>query len=167
MGIGGGGKERIVDRQVLNIGCDGDRMPSVHSQTDANIIGGLVQMNISSTHTTEIYDPASHASLLYERIQENVETVRAELKEDEELFAFYNAPSGEVIKIESFGYHNPYLMIIYGEDQQMNKCQILVHAYSFQIVMKVLKIQIQNQNQRRAIGFLGDITQKSESDQEQ
>ncbi len=125
-------------------------------------------MNISSSRSsTEIYHSDSYASTLYDRIQTNFETIRADLKEDEELFAYCTTTVGEVIKITGFGFQNPYLMIIYGEDQEMNPCQILTHAYSFQITMKVLKIRDETQNQRRVIGFLGDIGKKSDPESDQ
>jgi hypothetical protein len=103
--------------------------------------------------------------VLYKRLQENIEDAKAALQADEELAAYYYTASGEEIGITSFGFHNPYLIIIYGVDKQMNKCQVLAHAYSLQIVLRALKVQ--NQTQRRAIGFLGDITKKSESESDQ
>jgi hypothetical protein len=115
--------------------------------------------------STRTYDPNSYASELYDRLQENIQTAKSNLQADEELAAYYYMASGGMIGITSFGYHNPYLIIIYGVDEQMNECQVLTHAYSFQIVMKVLKVE--NQNQRKTIGFIGDINKTSESGQEQ
>ena len=121
-------------------------------------------MGIFEPMTPKVYDPISYASNLYDRLQENIQTAKSNLQADEELAAYYYMASGGIIGIKSFGYHNPYLIIIYGVDEQMNKCQVLVHPYSFQIVLKVLKIE--NQNQRKTIGFIGDINRTSESGQE-
>jgi hypothetical protein len=118
-------------------------------------------MGIFEVRTPKVYDPNSYASELYDRLQENIETSKANLQADEELAAYYYTASGGIIGITSFGYHNPYLIIIYGVDEQMNECKVLAHAYSFQIVLKVLKIE--NQNQRKTIGFIGDINRTSES----
>jgi hypothetical protein len=121
-------------------------------------------MGIFEARTPKVYDPNSYASNLYDRLQEDIQASKANLQADEELAAYYHMASGGIIGIKSFGYHDPYLIVIYGVDEQMNKCQVLVHPYSFQIVLKVLKIE--NQNQRKTIGFIGDINRTSESGQE-
>ena len=118
-------------------------------------------MGIFEPMTPKVYNPTSYASNLYDRLQENIQTAKANLQADEELAAYYYIASGGIIGIKSFGYHDPYLIIIYGVDEQMNECKVLVHPYSFQIVLKVLKIE--NQNQRKTIGFIGDINRTSES----
>ena len=114
---------------------------------------------------TEVYNPNSYTETLYERLQENIETAGTRLGKDEELAAYYHTHSGEVLSVTDFGYHNAHLMIIYGVDQHMNECQVFVHTHSFEVVLKVLKKV--SPEQRKGIGFIGEVSMKTQSIDEQ
>jgi hypothetical protein len=94
------------------------------------------------------------ADTFYDRIETFIKEAEGELKQDEQLEITCSSPSGEVILITDIGYHNPYLIMLYGQDKHMNQCTILTHMDSVQLMIKT--ISLEDAGKHRHIGFLAD-----------
>jgi len=78
------------------------------------------------------------ASEVFEIIQKEINNARKKLKKDEEIIAEIPMKDGTRITVESFGYHNPTLIFVWGNDGK-NKVQLLIHAFELQIILSIGK----------------------------
>jgi len=94
------------------------------------------------------------ADTLYDRIEQHVKDAESDLAEDEALALYHFLPNGEALRVESVGYHNPYLMRFDCEDSGGNKCDVRVHFASTHLVLRRFKPE--TKKQRQAIGFVAN-----------
>ena len=87
----------------------------------------------------------------YDRLQENIAELQADLKGDEHLEILCN-PAGEPLSVENIGFHGPDLVILYGRDAHNNETTALVHVNTVQLVLKVMKAE--DPAKRRRISFI-------------
>ena len=92
------------------------------------------------------------ADTFYDRLRQHIEGTQNQLKKDEQLVLYYYNQTGERILVTDMGYHNPNLIILYGQDSNGNECSVIAHMQSVQLVVKILKLE--NKAERRTIGFL-------------
>lgn len=92
------------------------------------------------------------ADTFVDRLKGQKEAVEKESKDGEALVMSMHLANGETIVISEIGYHNPHLMIFYGEDSQGRDSSILAHVNSVQLVLRV--IQIKDDDEKRPIGFM-------------
>ncbi|MBD2458258.1 hypothetical protein H6G80_29855 [Nostoc sp. FACHB-87] len=124
----------------------------------------LPQMNIPrikpiQEQTREVLQEFSEiflARTFYQRLKYHIKETQANLSEDEHLAIYFCNKAGEMILIEDIGYHNPNLIILYGQDLTGNPSNLLVHVESVELVLKVLKIENEPEVKKRRIGFLND-----------
>lgn len=94
---------------------------------------------------------ALYADTFYDRLRHQIENFQKDLKEDEQLAIYSYVGSNEPILITDIGYHNPFLITLYGTDSKENACCVLAHMSSVQLVLKIEKV---SPEERKEIGFL-------------
>jgi hypothetical protein len=94
---------------------------------------------------------ALYADTFYDRLRHHIEEFQKNLKEDEQLAIYSYAGPNEPILITDIGYHNPFLINLFGTDSKGNECCVLAHMSSIQLVLKIEKA---SPEERKEIGFL-------------
>lgn len=94
------------------------------------------------------------ADQFYERLEEHLHEIQNGLDEDEQVLVLL-ATGSEMIMVDSFGYHNPTLLIAYGTDSTGNGCTVFTNVAAAQVIVKVVKAE--EDKEKRAIGFLGEV----------
>lgn len=97
-------------------------------------------------------DP-TFASVLYDRIQSQLEDAQNNLKDDEQLLVTYYLGSLKPFTVRSFGFRNPYFIVLDGTDDNGNPGTVLVHCYRVELIISVTKVH--DAQKKREIGFLG------------
>ncbi|MDE3096289.1 MAG: hypothetical protein KGK07_09860 [Chloroflexota bacterium] len=95
----------------------------------------------------------SMADTLYERLAEHINEATSALEVGESLQLDWFNSSGECIRVEDIGYHNPNLIKLYGRDNSNRKCTVLVHMNALELV---LRVNDSASRQSRRIGFVGE-----------
>lgn len=96
-----------------------------------------------------------YAEVFYNLLKEHLLETQDRLDKDEELRVYYYDQAGNPILIKDIGYHNPSLIILYGQDTQRDECHILLHLQSVQLITKIEKITDKIKAGR--LGFLGEV----------
>lgn len=96
----------------------------------------------------------------FNRLEQAIKRAEADLKENQQLLVLYCDRSGQLVQVLNLGYHNPYLIVLHGIDSVNNKCTVLAHMESLELVIKI--ISLENSHDRRTIGF----TRVEEGDQD-
>jgi hypothetical protein len=99
--------------------------------------------------------PQDHtlAATFYDRAVQRIQRVSRKLPETEEMVVHYYGQGGEPIQVTHLGYHNPYLINVYGENERGEVCVVLAHMNSVQLVLTVRRTQ--PEAPKRSIGFVG------------
>ena len=96
---------------------------------------------------------ATMADTFYNRLQEQISTGLAQLAEGEQLAVYYLGQSGSPILVTNLGYHNPYLIKLFGKNERDEECLVLAHMNSVQLLLVVEKTDARSP--KRTIGFVG------------
>ena len=96
------------------------------------------------------------ADTFYDRLESFITEAQSELEENQQLEISYASPAGEIITVTDIGYHNPYLIRLYGKDKRNQECTVLVHMNSVQLIVRTANLR--DAEQHRRIGFLSDST---------
>ena len=79
------------------------------------------------------------ADTFYDRLQEQIQGSLGQLREGEQLAAYYYGQGSAPILVTNLGYHNPYLIKIFGKNERDEECLVLAHMNSVQLVLVVEK----------------------------
>lgn len=80
------------------------------------------------------------ADVTVEHLLEDIEQMKSELLEDEELeVTYYPGPPDKAIRVASFGYHNPYVIRLEGIDEAGREAAVLVHMSALALVLTTRK----------------------------
>jgi hypothetical protein len=90
---------------------------------------------------------------IYDRLQEQISTAQAQLVEGEQLAVYYQGQGGSPILVTNLGFHNPYLIKLFGKNESDEECVILAHMNSVQLLLVVEKTDARSP--KRTIGFVG------------
>jgi hypothetical protein len=93
------------------------------------------------------------ADTFYDRLQEQISTALAQLVEGEQLAVYYQGQGGSSIQVTNLGYHNPYLIKLFGKNESDEECVVLAHMNSVQLLLVVEKTDARSP--KRTIGFVG------------
>lgn len=78
------------------------------------------------------------AEQFVERLHVRLQEMERTLAEDEQLEVVAFLPSGKAIAVETVGYENPALVILYGQEQDTGKpSTLLAHQSSVQVLVSV------------------------------
>ena len=91
------------------------------------------------------------ADTFYERLRYQIEEIEKELAGDEQLAVVHYNSAGQPFMVRDIGYHNPNLIILYGQDADNNECSILAHMNTIQLVL--IRVKVKEVKPYR-IGFL-------------
>jgi hypothetical protein len=93
------------------------------------------------------------ADWFYEQLQKHIKETEKSLKEGEAIEVLYLIPSGGALLVTDIGYHNPNMIILYALDTEGQKCKVLAHMASLQLLIK--NVPVKQEEAKRTIGFLG------------
>jgi hypothetical protein len=93
------------------------------------------------------------ARTFYDRLQVQISTAQAQLYEGEQLAVYYQEQGGSRILVTNLGYHNPYLIKLFGKNESDEECVVLAHMNSVQLLLVVEKTDARSP--KRTIGFVG------------
>ena len=93
------------------------------------------------------------ARTFYDRLQVQISTAQAQLYEGEQLAVYFQGQGGSRILVTNLGYHNPYLIKLFGKNESDEKCVVLAHMSSVQLLLVVEKTAARSP--KRTIGFVG------------
>jgi hypothetical protein len=93
------------------------------------------------------------ANTFYDRLQEQISAAQAQLYEGEQLAVYYQGQGGSPIQVTNLGYHNPYLIKLFGKNESAEDCLVLAHMNSVQLLLVVEKTDARSP--KRTIGFVG------------
>lgn len=93
------------------------------------------------------------ANTFYDRLQEQISAAQAQLYEGEQLAVYYQGQGGSPIQVTNLGYHNPYLIKLFGKNESAEDCLVLAHMNSVQLLLVVEKTDVRSP--KRTIGFVG------------
>ena len=93
------------------------------------------------------------ANTFYDRLQEQISAAQAQLYEGEQLAVYYQGQVGSPIQVTNLGYHNPYLIKLFGKNESAEDCLVLAHMNSVQLLLVVEKTDASSP--KRTIGFVG------------
>ncbi len=91
------------------------------------------------------------ASSFVERIENQVKEFSKTLKDDENYSIIVCLNNGNEIYANWFGYHNPYMIIIEGVNNNNDSLRLLIHMNTLQIILKKFKKEINTP--RTIIGY--------------
>jgi hypothetical protein len=94
----------------------------------------------------------SFSETIAELVQESVQAIEADLKPDESLVVYCETPSGERVRALKFEFTGGPLVIVHGFDPHGERTYVIVHAFSFQMVCKVVKAK--PEAKKTPIGFI-------------
>ena len=101
----------------------------------------------------EVVRDPTMARTFYDRLQEQISTAQAQLYEGEQLAVYYQGQGGSPILVTNLGYHNPYLIKLFGKNESDEECVVLAHLNSVQLLLVVEKTDARSP--KRTIGFVG------------
>ena len=92
------------------------------------------------------------ASGFFKRLEHWIRREESQLKYNEQLLVVYYNRAGQSIYVHEIGYHNPQLIILFGQDNQGNQRRFLVHMEA--VELEVMRVKVESEAQeKRAIGF--------------
>jgi hypothetical protein len=94
------------------------------------------------------------ASTFYDQLQEAINRELEQLGKMEQLAVYYQGPSGAPLLVTDLGYHNPYLIKLFGKNERDEECVVLAHMNSVQLLLVVEKPAARSP--KRTIGFVGE-----------
>lgn len=98
------------------------------------------------------------AHVLHERLMAQIADFEAELTEEQEVAA-YLASFGSVllIRIASVGYHNPYLIVFYGTNEETGlPIRLVQHCSQLNVLFTAVAVDTDTVRPARRIGFRGE-----------
>ena len=94
------------------------------------------------------------ADTMYERLAQQISDFQDELDDEHEVGALLASFGSTIlIHIKNIGYHNPHLMILYGEDDKGREVRLLQHLSQTNILLVAVK-PVKGPPKR--IGFIQD-----------
>jgi len=93
------------------------------------------------------------ANTFYDQLQEQISSKSAQLSEGEQLALYYQQQGGSTMLVTNLGYHNPYLITLFGKNESDEECIVLAHMNSVQLLLVVEKTDARSP--KRTIGFVG------------
>lgn len=113
---------------------------------------------LSNSPTRHLY-----ADTFYDRLQKSIISIADEIKgrEDVQLSVYFDTQAERIV-VDYLGFHNPYLMVLYGHDADGNECRVLTHMEATQLIVKIEKVDDKTAR-RKPIGFRGEIPEKRDA----
>ena len=93
------------------------------------------------------------ANTFYDQLQEQISRKSAQLSEGEQLALYYQRQGDSPMQVNNLGYHNPYLITLFGKNESGEECIVLAHMNSVQLLLVVEKTDARSP--KRTIGFVG------------
>ena len=93
------------------------------------------------------------ANTFYDQLQEAINRELEQLGKMEQLAVYYQGQGGSPIQVTNLGYHNPYLIKLFGKNESAEDCLVLAHMNSVQLLLVVEKTDARSP--KRTIGFVG------------
>lgn len=91
--------------------------------------------------------PPNMASDYVERLEKIIEEHQGELNEDEALIASLILNDGSHIRVNYFGYYNPYIIRVSGHDSSGNLVKVLLNQNDIQILLTVIKNKTEEEHE--------------------
>ena len=99
-----------------------------------------------------------YAEVIYERIEEHIESAQSKASTDQDVFVFAVLSDGSRIPVDELGFHNPGFIVIYNKDEEGNKSEVIISHTNVQIIINTLNKSPQEPaTQPRRIGFRGHV----------
>ncbi len=83
--------------------------------------------------------PNSHflASAFVERIEKHIEDLEKKIKGNERISRILVLNDGSKVYPNSYSYHNPNMVKIYGNDEEGYDVEVLLHQNSVQLIFRI------------------------------
>ena len=95
-----------------------------------------------------------YAELIYERLQNQLESISRKVNDGEAVVLEVLLPNGNVFRPNDIGYHNPGLIVFYANDEDGRQSKLLVSHTNINVLMSIVK---KDEEIKRQIGFIGSV----------
>ncbi len=113
-------------------------------------------MNLRPLEPTRLEPHRFYADTVADRIEAQIAEASQALGEDEMLVAIVPLADGTRIAVNSIGYHNPSLIVVYGQDRNAEEAILLLSHTNVQMILR--KVKRQPEQPKNVIGFLGSVS---------
>lgn len=97
-------------------------------------------------------EESKSASGFFKRLMLWIQKEETQIKDDEALLVLYYNRTGQRLYVSNIHYHNPHMIILFGQDSDGNEHRILVHMESVELDLMRVKVKDKEQDHRK-IGF--------------
>jgi len=98
---------------------------------------------------------------LYMHIQEEIDTLRSQLGENEQPVVLYPVGNGSMIQVGNIGYRNPDLIVLDGLDESNQRTRVLAPAGAVQLTIKVVQATPETPQPATDFQFSGNTGESS------
>src|SRR5262245_12576482 len=101
-------------------------------------------------HLTRVYYEL--AADFFRKLRQQIEVTQNELREGEQLEVYYAAQGDDRLQVSRIAYVEPYLLVLYGQDDHNNDCKVLAPLLTVHLTLKLVRSGAPEK--RRIISFV-------------
>jgi hypothetical protein len=88
----------------------------------------------------------------FRKLRQQIEVTQNELRDGEQLEVYYSAQGHERILVSKMTYLEPYVLVLYGQDEHNNDCKVLGNVLTVHLTLKLVRHG--DPAKRRTISFV-------------